>query len=57
MLLKNTVNFGFDELGINVKQRYGWSLRTYRTLPTSLREEIIEDLHACQRTPSGTCNG
>ena len=38
----------FDELGINVNNGMAGLYEKIETLPTSLREEIIEDLHACQ---------
>ena len=38
----------FDELGINVNNGMAGLYEKIATLPTSLREEIIEDLHACQ---------
>ncbi len=38
----------FDELGINVNNGMACLYEKIETLPTSLREEIIEDLHACQ---------
>lgn len=38
----------FDELGINVNNGMSGLYEKIQTLPTSLREEIIEDLHACQ---------
>ena len=38
----------FDELGINVNNGMSGLYEKIATLPTSLREEIIEDLHACQ---------
>lgn len=37
----------FDELGINVNNGMATLYEKIQTLPTSLREEIIEDLHAC----------
>lgn len=38
----------FDELGINVNNGMAGLYEKIATLPTSVREEIIEDLHACQ---------
>lgn len=38
----------FDELGINVNNGMAGLYEKIESLPTSLREEIIEDLHACQ---------
>ncbi len=38
----------FDQLGINVNNGMAGLYEKIATLPTSLREEIIEDLHACQ---------
>ncbi len=38
----------FDELGINVNNGMAGLYEKIATLPTSLREEIIEDLPACQ---------
>ena len=38
----------FEELGINVNNGMAGLYEKIETLPTSLREEIIEDLHACQ---------
>jgi len=38
----------FDELGINVNNGMSVLYEKIETLPRSLREEIIEDLHACQ---------
>ena len=38
----------FNELGINVNNGMAGLYEKIATLPTSLREEIIEDLHACQ---------
>ncbi|KWQ04887.1 isocitrate dehydrogenase [Acinetobacter harbinensis] len=38
----------FDELGINVNNGMSVLYEKIQTLPTSVREEIIEDLHACQ---------
>ena len=38
----------FDELGINVNNGMAGLYEKIATLPTSLREEIIADLHACQ---------
>ena len=38
----------FDELGINVNNGMAGMYEKIDTLPTSLREEIIRDLHACQ---------
>ena len=38
----------FDQLGINVNNGMAGLYEKIETLPTSLREEIIEDLHACQ---------
>ncbi len=37
----------FDELGINVNNGMATLYEKIQELPTSLREEIIEDLHAC----------
>ncbi len=37
----------FEELGINVNNGMATLYEKIQTLPTSLREEIIEDLHAC----------
>ena len=37
----------FDELGINVNNGMATLYEKIQTLPTSLREEIIQDLHAC----------
>ena len=38
----------FDELGINVNNGMAGLYEKIETLPTSVREEIIADLHACQ---------
>ena len=38
----------FDELGINVNNGMAGLYEKIATLPTSVREEIIADLHACQ---------
>ena len=38
----------FDELGINVNNGMAGLYEKIETLPTSQREEIIRDLHACQ---------
>lgn len=38
----------FDELGINVNNGMAGLYEKIETLPTSTREEIIRDLHACQ---------
>jgi len=38
----------FDELGINVNNGMATLYEKIATLPNSLREEIIRDLHACQ---------
>ena len=37
----------FEELGINVNNGMATLYEKIQTLPTSLREEIIQDLHAC----------
>ena len=37
----------FDELGINVNNGMATLYEKIQTLPTSLRDEIIQDLHAC----------
>lgn len=38
----------FDELGVNVNNGMAGLYEAIETLPTSQREEIIRDLHACQ---------
>ncbi|MDH0420020.1 MULTISPECIES: NADP-dependent isocitrate dehydrogenase [Delftia] len=38
----------FDELGVNVNNGMSTLYEKIETLPASLREEIIRDLHACQ---------
>ncbi|QJQ52271.1 MULTISPECIES: NADP-dependent isocitrate dehydrogenase [Vitreoscilla] len=38
----------FDELGVNVNNGMAGLYEKIETLPTSQREEIIRDLHACQ---------
>ncbi len=45
--MKITANCSI-ELGINVNNGMAGLYEKIATLPTSLREEIIEDLHACQ---------
>ena len=41
-------NKTFDELGINVNNGMAGLYEKIETLPTTIREEIIRDLHACQ---------
>ena len=38
----------FDELGINVNNGMAGLYEKIETLPTTIREEIVRDLHACQ---------
>ena len=41
-------NKTFDELGINVNNGMAGLYEKIETLPTTIREEIVRDLHACQ---------